>query len=71
MTDMDYSFKNKRFVPWTDEVLWKETARLSGLTYGVYDITKNRRCTDEEQNGIITNYHDARQRAIEMNNNND
>lgn len=33
----------KRFTIWTDETLTSESARLSGLVFGVYDSVKNRK----------------------------
>jgi hypothetical protein len=59
--------KNKRYTIWTDEVLWHESARLAGLTYGVYDNEKEDKCTHEQQGGIITTREDALKRADEMN----
>ena len=59
--------KEKRYTVWTDEVLWQESARLAGLTYGVYDLEKNDKCWDEVQDGRITTREQAVAKAKELN----
>jgi len=56
-----------RYTTWTDDTLWSRTAIESGLTYGVYDLENEDKCSEEEQGGIITSYEQARLKANEMN----
>lgn len=53
----------KKYTIWTDETFWGESARNSGIVYGIYNNVNNKKeYSHEEEFGIIT----SRERALEV-----